>query len=95
MVLDHVAQRARFLVISAAAFHADRFGRRDLHMIDISAVPQRLEDAVAEAEGHDVLDRFLAQIMVDAVDLAFLEALLQAAVEFAARSSDRGRTAFR
>jgi hypothetical protein len=52
-------------------------------MIDVGAVPQRLEDAVAEAERHDVLDRFLAQVMVDAVDLAFVEALLQAAVQFA------------
>ena len=81
MVLDHVAQRAGFLVIGAAAFHADRFGRRDLHVIDIAAVPQRLENSVAEAERHDVLDGFLAQIVVDAVDLFFLKMRLHARVE--------------
>ena len=32
VVLDHVAQRARFLVIRAAALYTDRFRRRDLHV---------------------------------------------------------------
>src|ERR1700719_4653183 len=81
MVLDHVAQRAGLLVISAAALHADRFGGGDLHVIDIGAVPERLEDTVAEAERHNILNRLLAQIVVDPVDLAFLEAFLQTAIE--------------
>jgi hypothetical protein len=40
-------------------------------VIDVAAVPDGLEDAVGETEDHDVLDRFFAQVMIDAVDLAF------------------------
>ena len=41
-------------------------------MIDVAAVPDRLEDSVGEAERQDVLHRFFAQIVVDAVDLLFV-----------------------
>jgi hypothetical protein len=37
------------------------------------AVPDRLEDAVGEPKGEDVLDRLLAQIMIDAEDLGLIE----------------------
>src|ERR1700755_1933159 len=83
MVLHHVAQRAGFLVICAATFDADGFGGGDLDIVDISSVPQRLEDAVAEAESQNVLDGFLAEIVVYAIDLALVEYLLQTRVEFA------------
>ena len=76
MVLDHVAQRPGAVVEGpAAAFHAHRLGGRDLHVIDELPVQQRLEDRVAEAEGQQVLHRFLAQVMVDAVDLVLVELL--------------------
>ena len=72
MVLHHVAQRARRVVIATALLDADRLGDGDLHVIHIAAVPDRLEDAVAEPERHDVLDGLLAEIVIDAVDLRFL-----------------------
>src|SRR3569623_2825672 len=34
-------------------------------MIDAARIPQRLEQGFAEAQGEQVLDRFLAEIMVD------------------------------
>ena len=40
---------------------------------DIPPVPDRLEDAVAEPQGQDVLDRLLAEVVVDAIDLALVE----------------------
>jgi hypothetical protein len=39
----------------------------------VVAVPERLEDAVGEAQRQDVLDRLLAQVVVDPVDLLLLE----------------------
>src|SRR5208282_875704 len=42
-------------------------------MVDVAAVPDRLEDAVGETENQDVLNRFLAEIMVDAINLALLK----------------------
>ena len=66
--------RAGGVVIgTSAAGHADLLGHRDLHRRHVPPVPDRLEDAVAEPQGQDVLDGLLAEIMVDAVDLALVQ----------------------
>ena len=70
MVLHHVADRSGLVVIFAAPFDAERLGHRDLHMVDMGAVPQRLEQNVGEAQGHQVLHRLLAEVVVDAEDAA-------------------------
>ena len=75
--------------------HANALGHGDLHVVDIVAVPQRLKDGVGKAEGQDILDRLLAQIVVDAVDLVLVEHGVDLLVEVAGRSPGRGRTAFR
>ena len=56
MVRHHVAQRAGLLVEPAALLDADRLGGGDLHMVDVIAIPDRLEKAVGKAQRHDVLD---------------------------------------
>jgi hypothetical protein len=65
VVLDHVAKRAGAFVIILAALDADRLGDADLDMVDVTAVPQRLEQRVGEAQREQILDRLLAEIMVD------------------------------
>jgi hypothetical protein len=50
-------------------------------VIDVAAVPDRLEDAVAEPECQDVLDRLLAEVVVDAIELPFVEHSQQLAVQ--------------
>ena len=81
MILDHVAQGASFLVIGATPFDADGFGRCNLNMVDIAAIPERLEDAVAEAESQNVLHGLFAEIMIDAIDILlgknFVDLLIQ------------------
>jgi hypothetical protein len=42
-------------------------------VVDVLAVPHRLEDAVGEAEDEKVLDGLLAEVVVDAVDLRLVE----------------------
>src|SRR5262245_27835377 len=81
MILDHVTQRARFLIVSPPALDSNRLGGRDLHVIDVAAVPQWLENAVPPAEREDVLHRFLAEIMIDAVNLGFGKDLLELLAE--------------
>src|SRR3546814_4474082 len=66
MVLHHVAQRARSVEIACAALQPDRLRHGDLDMIDAAGVPQRLEHQVGESQRQQVLDGFLAEIMVDA-----------------------------
>ena len=81
MVRHHVAQRAGLVVEAAAMADAELFIDRDLHMIDVVAVPDRLEHAVGEAQHQDVLHRLLAEIVIDPVDLVFVDELEQFAVQ--------------
>ena len=95
VVLDHVAQRARSLVIRRAAFDADGLGRGDLHVIDVAPVPDRLEHAVGEAKHQQVLDGLLAEVVVDAEDLVFREMAVELRVQLLRAGRDRCRTASR
>jgi hypothetical protein len=75
VVLDDVAEDAGLFVEAPAPFDADRLRHRDLHVVDVAAVPERLEDAVAEAEDEDVLRRLLAEVVIDAERLPLAEDL--------------------
>ena len=50
-------------------------------MIDVAPVPDRLEDGVIEAEDHDVLYGLFAKIVIDAVNLIFLQDCFDFAVQ--------------
>ena len=79
VVGNHVAQGAGGVVVTSARFDADGFGDGDLHVINVAAVPDRLEDSVGEAKRQNILDGLFAEVVVDAVDLLFagdLEELL-------------------
>ncbi len=73
VVLHHVAQRAGVVVIVGTAFHAQAFGHGDLHVVDVRGIPQRLEQDVGKTQCHQVLHRFLAQVMIDAIDAILRE----------------------
>src|SRR4029450_4184106 len=83
MVLHHVADRADFLVKVAASLNAKTLGHRDLHVIDVVAIPDRLEKRVGEAEGEEVLHRFLAKEVVDSEYGLLRKHRVQGVVEFA------------
>src|SRR5439155_18782056 len=59
----------------------DRFGGGDLNVIDVLTCPDRLEDAVGEAEHEDVLDGLFAEVVIDPEDLVLAEDLLDDARE--------------
>ena len=81
MIGDHVPERAGPLVKSAAPLDPDGLGRSDLDVVDVRAIPDRLEEAVGEAQRHDVLHRFLAEEMVDPIDLVLREGPQDVGVE--------------
>ena len=83
MILKHVAHNSRIFVIATAVFYPDAFGRGDLDVIDVAPVPDRLEDRVGETENHDVLHGFFAEVVIDAVDLIFVEDFMHAPIELA------------
>ncbi|QKK07746.1 MAG: hypothetical protein HND58_05875 [Planctomycetota bacterium] len=61
VALDHVADCARAVVEGAGAgADAESLGGRDLHVVHVRAVPERLEDRVGQTEDEDVLDELLA-----------------------------------
>ncbi len=85
VVLEDVADRARLLVERRAALDAHRLGDRDLHVVDELPVPDRLEDAVREPQRQHVLDRLLAEVVVDPEDLVLGEPALHGLGELARR----------
>ena len=54
------------VVVAAAAAEADVLGHRDLDVVDVVGVPDRLVQLVGEAQRQDVLHRLLAEVVVDA-----------------------------
>ena len=94
VVLDHVAQRAALVVVAARA-GADRFGHRELDVVDVGRVPDRLEEDVGEAQRQQVLHRLFAEVVIDAVDLIFLEDLGDGVVDLRSTTRGRGRAASR
>ncbi len=81
MVLDDVAHRAGFLVERAAGADAVVLGYRDLYVVHVVLVPDRLEDTVREPQRQDILDRLFAEIVVYPVDLLFPKLLLDILVQ--------------
>ena len=81
MIGHHVAQGTGRVVVRAPVFDPHGFRHRDLHVIDVAAIPQRLENTVGESEHQDVLHRFFAEVVIDAIDLWFLEDLSKLMIE--------------
>jgi hypothetical protein len=81
VVLDHVAQRAGLFVVAAAPVDAIGLGDRDPDVVDDVAGPRPLDHRVGEPEDQDVLDRLLAEVVVDPEDLRLVEDLARDAVE--------------
>lgn len=80
-----MSRSAGHVVEAAAVTDADLLVDRDLDMVDMVAIPDRLEHAVGKAQHQDVLDGFLAEIMVDPVDLVLVDDLQEFAVELPRR----------
>jgi hypothetical protein len=81
VILQHVAHGAGGVVVAGAPAHALRLGHGDLHVVDVVAVPDRLDQGVGEAEHQQVLHRFLAEVMIDAVNLVLVEIVVQLCVQ--------------
>jgi len=82
------------IVVPSAFLHPDCFCDRDLNVIDVTPVQMGSKNSVGEAEGQDVLDGFLAQVVIDAINLLFVGDLQELFVSRPARCRDRARRAF-
>lgn len=89
VVLHHVLERAARVVIAAARADPLLLEGGNLHRFDEPRVPEIGKDGVGKADGLDVADHLLAEVVVDAVDVFGVEEGLQPAVELPS-----GREAF-
>jgi hypothetical protein len=77
VVDDDVAQRADGVVEVPAILDAEVLGHRDLHALDVVAVPDGLEDRVREPQEEDLLEAHLPEVVVDPVELRLVDGLVQ------------------
>ena len=68
MILDHIASSTNAVVVTGPRANADVLGHGDLNMVNVAGVPDRLEQLVCKPQRQDVLNRFLAQVVVDTED---------------------------
>ena len=78
---DHVAEGTGFLVEAAAHLDRERLRHVDLDVVDVVAVPDRLEHTVGEAQRQQVLHRLAADVVVDAEDPLLVEDRVDKIVE--------------
>ncbi len=95
VVLDQVAQRAGAFVIAGPALDPDVLRGGDLDVVDVVAVPDRLEQRVGEPQRQQVLDRLLAQVVIDPEDLRLRRRPRAPRRSAAAPRRGRSRTASR
>src|SRR5580700_6255350 len=82
MVLDDVPYGADLLVELAAHLDAKRLRNHDFDSRDRVAIPESLEERVAEAEDQEVLDGLLAHVVVDAEDALLWNDIVERPVQF-------------
>ena len=68
VVLDHVLERAGSVVVAGPALERERLLPEDLDLLDVGAVPHRLQDPVREPQREQVLHGRHAEDVVDAED---------------------------
>lgn len=73
MIGNHVPKGTGPLIISPPLFHTYCLCSCDLHVVNILPVPDRFEDPVSETECNNVLYSFFAKVMVNPIDLLFME----------------------
>ena len=85
MILDHVPQCARVVVVLGTGAHAEVLADRDLHGVDPLPVPRGLDERIGEPEYQQILNGFLPEIVIDPVDLILAEVLVNELVQVAGR----------
>src|SRR5262249_43757660 len=61
--------------------HRHSLGHSNADIVDVIAIPQRLEQPIGETEHYNVLDGLFPQIVIDAVNLALVQCLQDLLVE--------------
>jgi len=69
------------VIITAPVLYPQGFRNGNLYMINIVAIPNRFKDGVGKPEHEDILNGFLTEIMIDAVDSGLFKTMSDRLVE--------------
>src|SRR5438067_12962685 len=86
MILHNVSNSTGLLIELRACANAKILSNHNLHMVNIILIPERLKDAVGEAESQNILHSLFAHVVIDTVDLVFMENARQISIKFLSRS---------
>ena len=64
---------------------ADLLAGGNMHAVDVAAIPDRFEDAVAETKNQNVLNGLFAEVMIDTINLVLAQDFLEFMVKLAGR----------
>ena len=81
MILHDVTNGAGLVVKGTATLDAEVLGHSDLDTIDEVAVPKGFHEGVSKTEHEHIVDRPLAEIVVDSEDVLFLVSTVKNLVE--------------
>jgi hypothetical protein len=81
MVLHDVADDAKLVKVAAPTLGTKWLLECDLHIIDVMAVPGGAKEGVSKTKNENVLDHFLAKVVIDAEELILLPVGLQRLLE--------------
>src|SRR5215472_4826238 len=87
MILNHVADRARFVVELPSSGNAEVFRHGNLHALNMVSIPDRLNNRIVEPEVHKALHCTLTQVVVDPENGGFRKDLVDRAVQLSRRGS--------
>ncbi len=81
MVLNHIPQLADIIVITPTPLNTDGFCCRNLDMINAAVVPLRVDHTIRKPQCQQVLYSFFTQVVINAVDIAFVKTIGHGAVD--------------
>src|SRR5262245_10479749 len=91
MVLDDIANGAGRVIKAPSTLNAEILGHGDLHAFNVVAIPERLQKSIGETEEQHVVNRPLAEIMIDAENPFLVECPEQDTIEILRRGEIRSK----
>ena len=82
VILQHVSQLSDLIVIRKTTINADGFRHRDLHMVDAGIVPLGIDKTIGKTQRQQILDCFLAQIVINAINPVLVKEMTDGFVHF-------------
>jgi hypothetical protein len=73
MILNYVTDSAGLVVKSTSALHSKLFRHRNLHALDMIAIPEGLQKRIGKTKKEHVVDWSFSEIMVDPKDRFFVK----------------------